>query len=60
MRELVRLIERIVGRPASIRYTPRLYPGGLVGATDLMQRVLGVTPTVTLAEGLTAMHRARA
>jgi UDP-glucose 4-epimerase len=59
IRGLVRLMEQISGKRATVRYTRSLYTGDLVGANDRMKAELGVRPTVTLRDGLASVYAAR-
>ena len=53
-RELIALIEQEVGRPAVVASTDGT-PTDLVAANQRMKDVLGVTPRISLAEGIRSM-----
>jgi UDP-glucose 4-epimerase len=53
--DLVRVIERVGGRAASIRHTDSSLPGDLVAANDHMKEVLGVRPQTSLEDGIRSM-----
>ncbi len=53
--DLVREIEDAVGATAKVRHTDDAPPGDLIGANQKMKDVLGVTPRVSLAEGIRSM-----
>ena len=56
--ELVRVMARVTGAEPSIRYSDARHQGDLVGDNTRMKQVLGVTPRVTLIDGLTRVARA--
>lgn len=53
--DLVRKIESAVGATANVRHTADEPPGDLIGANRKMKDVLGVTPRISLAEGIRSM-----
>ncbi|MEK6274731.1 MAG: NAD(P)-dependent oxidoreductase [Actinomycetota bacterium] len=55
IRQLIRVIEDAVGRPAVVRTADDTPPEDLVGANQKMKDVLGVTPRTSLAEGIRSM-----
>jgi UDP-glucose 4-epimerase len=52
--ELVRLIGEIAGRPPAITYSAAQPEGDLVAAIGRLREVLGVVPSIPLADGLRA------
>jgi UDP-glucose 4-epimerase len=55
LEELVALIERVVGRPASVRHVSGEQRGDLIGDNSRMRATLGVVPRTLLEEGLASI-----
>lgn len=55
IRRLIGVIEEAVGRPAVLRTVDDAPPEDLVGANQKMKDVLGVTPRISLVEGIRSM-----
>ena len=55
IRQLIRVIEDAVGRSASVRTTDETPAEDLIGANQKMKDVLGVTPRISLVEGIRSM-----
>lgn len=53
--DLVREIGKAVGKEPRVRHTVDEPPGDLIGANQRMKDVLGVTPRISLAEGIRSM-----
>lgn len=53
--ELVGLIESVSGHTAKLSHTAADSAGDIVGANDLMKKILGVHPQITLREGLSRL-----
>jgi UDP-glucose 4-epimerase len=57
LEELVGVIERVVGRPATVRHVPGAQRGDLIGDNSRMKATLGVEPRTLLEEGLASIAR---
>jgi len=55
IRQLIGVIEDVVGRQAVVRTADETPPEDLIGANKKMKDVLGVTPRISLAEGIRSM-----
>jgi nucleoside-diphosphate-sugar epimerase len=55
IRELIGLVEEVVGKKASIQHTEDSEPGDLVGDNTRMKELLNVFPKISLREGLGKM-----